>query len=656
MAVSVYFSCSCEPNTDEAIAAKWLKDLFVEEFKDSDINGNLYIIPSLQIYGQAVRDIDMVVMGNFDGLTYDHVKTKQGEDRCLKIESFIANIELKSMPCHRIKRSNGAYQVKYENTGWHDASDQCRKAKFSLRDHIKEQLCSDFYIVDLLWFRSVNTQQLNDLRNNQEDNVLPNSFSVKQFFEKIALSASIKQNSFSVLNSPIKGGRSSIEDIYNLLIEERTPVGLTLRKFNAVSVNSESVTDIVKNILNNTGSKLNYITGRAGTGKTILLLQTAFCLASEQKKRCKILTYNNALVSDIKRVLDFTKIPDGINKQTISISTFDSFFQTLFRQYKIINSVLIPVGKNYTSEYGKAMQDLLIRVQKMSRCHDDKCIKEFDENLDWDYILIDEAQDVSDIEKELFFLLYSPKRLIIADGVDQFVKSNTKQNWIQGIEDFSSPKSLILERRQKSSLARFLNAFASRCTINWKVEENIELTGGEIFVVDSYDVNIHQKLKENCKNNECENYDILILEPPSLGETDENGIVRFRYLDDYKRANINVFDGFNAQNRQKYPTHDECRLFQYDSCRGLEGWCVVCDFLDELVEYKMNQCVVDNDSLLSENEQRRRYALLWTLIPLTRAVDTLVITLKDPDSEIGVILKDLCDSFSSFAHWNINQN
>ena len=115
----------------------------------------------------------------------------------------------------------------------------------------------------------------------------------------------------------------------------------------------------------------------------------------------------------------------------------------------------------------------------------------------------------------------------------------------------------------------------------------------------------------------------------------------------------NLFDGVDYANRTKYPTHNECRLYQYDSCRGLEGWCVVCLNLDELVDYKKKTCTIDTNSLLSEEEQRKRYALLWTLIPLSRPIDTLVITLQNPQSEIGEILKDLCDSFSDFATWKI---
>ena len=40
-------------------------------------------------------------------------------------------------------------------------------------------------------------------------------------------------------------------------------------------------------------------------------------------------------------------------------------------------------------------------------------------------------------------------------------------------------------------------------------------------------------------------------------------------------------------------------------------------------------------------------------MPLTRPVDTLIITLKDQNSEVGLMLKQLADVYSDFIEWNI---
>ena len=70
-----------------------------------------------------------------------------------------------------------------------------------------------------------------------------------------------------------------------------------------------------------------------------------------------------------------------------------------------------------------------------------------------------------------------------------------------------------------------------------------------------------------------------------------------------------------------------------ESCRGLEGWVTVCLELDEFVKYKHDSFKDDSQNLelaLDSLEQKQQKNVnQWSLIPLTRAIDTLVITIKD---------------------------
>ena len=50
---------------------------------------------------------------------------------------------------------------------------------------------------------------------------------------------------------------------------------------------------------------------------------------------------------------------------------------------------------------------------------------------------------------------------------------------------------------------------------------------------------------------------------------------------------------------------------------------------------------------------KKRNVYLWSLMPLTRPIDTLVITLNNPDSEVGKMLKELADTYKDFVEWNI---
>lgn len=270
------------------------------------------------------------------------------------------------------------------------------------------------------------------------------------------------------------------------------------------------------------------------------------------------------------------------------------------------------------------------------------------------YILVDEAQDWSDAEKSILFKIYGPEHIIVADGIDQFIRSGVKQHWERNVNVNAISKTMGM--RQKSNLTRFVNAFAKAAKLNWEVKVNRNLLGGKVRIISEYSLAEHQKLIQNCKANDCENYDILLLCPPRMVAR-KNGESHFMYSEAVKDAGIDIFDGTNKELREQYSTNvKECRLYQYDSCRGLEGWCTVCLEFDELLKYKEN-IYRDNAeqslALESPEDRRHRFVYLWSLMPLTRPMDTLVITLRNPDSEVGRMLHDIADAYSDFVEWEI---
>ena len=126
----------------------------------------------------------------------------------------------------------------------------------------------------------------------------------------------------------------------------------------------------------------------------------------------------------------------------------------------------------------------------------------------------------------------------------------------------------------------------------------------------------------------------------------------------WKDAGFALFDGTDDRKRGQYPTKvEECRIFQYESCRGLEGWVVSCLQFDKLLEWKRdsfnNSNLSDSLALESKDEKLKKYLWMWTMLPFTRAIDRLVITLKDPDSEIGKLLKRVAEKNSDVVSWEI---
>ena len=56
-------------------------------------------------------------------------------------------------------------------------------------------------------------------------------------------------------------------------------------------------------------------------------------------------------------------------------------------------------------------------------------------------------------------------------------------------------------------------------------------------------------------------------------------------------------------------------------------------------------------ALESIEEKRRRFVYLWALIPLTRAIDTLVITLSDSNGYIAKMLREVYEENPDFVEW-----
>ncbi len=75
--------------------------------------------------------------------------------------------------------------------------------------------------------------------------------------------------------------------------------------------------------------------GRAGTGKTVKLLHISYELYRKQEQRCLILTYNKALVSDLRRIIALAKVSDDIAAATIALRTIHSFIRSLMLGFGI---------------------------------------------------------------------------------------------------------------------------------------------------------------------------------------------------------------------------------------------------------------------------------------------------------------------------------
>ncbi len=63
-----------------------------------------------------------------------------------------------------------------------------------------------------------------------------------------------------------------------------------------------------------------------------------------------------------------------------------------------------------------------------------------------------------------------------------------------------------------------------------------------------------------------------------------------------RTKNYEVYDAVDRGTRDTIPrSNRECRIVQYDSCRGLEGWTVILDEFDTFFENKLFEATKKDD-------------------------------------------------------------
>lgn len=655
----------------EKQAAEQLAQSFKSEFdlNHKQAQGEVLILSNLTLYGQKVKDIDILIVGFLNNLKLKiNCKSKNLSGEITKtslkeidVKSFCYVIELKDHSIERIQMNGPNLQVKYKD-GWHDATDQSKNQKDSLFSYFYDNLGFKPWVYNFIWLRNVNQSEFDNLIK-QNTNIFSNEFSFRDIIQKsteqeIPLHSSNPDICyFSCINKDhsTEFNTNKIIEVFSLFEQVRNACGdLTRQKIELLSRKIIEEQRYIDKI----GDKLTILAGRAGTGKTVRLLQIAVELAKKEDARCLILTYNHALVSDIRRIIALSGIGDSIDSSTVQINTLHSYFIGLLNGFGLINNGI--AENNFNAEYTINIEELAQYLQENILTQDDinQLLQKNYEINGWDYILIDEAQDWSENEKNILFRIYGKEHIIVADGVDQFMRSGEKQNWARGLKQNTDFYKKTEEKglRQKYNLVNFANQYAAECNLNWKVEPNQFFVGGKIIIsTKPYDSTLHKEIYKKTSKNGNEAYDILFLVPPGL-VVNNNGKTEFKLNNAYKNAGIHVFDGTNRVLREKYPVNvKESRLFQYDSCRGLEGWAVICLQFDELIKYRFDSFKPipnENDLQLSSfEEERNKYVSLWSLMPLTRAIDTLVITLKDKNSEIARKLKAISDNNTDIIEW-----
>lgn len=644
------------PGTQEYVACERLRKLILQSWPDSGDAGldDIRLVPSAKTYGQRVQDIDVILIGALKKPR--PVESPDAKPSSFTILSFFWTIELKSHP--RVDFEGGKVYVEYaKNSKRHDASEQSEQQKYSVLGYLKANGITNLpRVVNFIWLSHVNRAGL--------PTGVHNIFGADDTWQgMLTRCLSLEKTNLD------KYERTMIQAIFPQTKPQEILDSATIftRKLVATPLNRQKVEMISAKLLEDQqysekmGQQFLAFRGRGGTGKTIKLLRLAYDLYISRASKVLILTYNLALVADIKRLFAIMGIPQTSDMPSVHIASIHSY---LYHTLKDLGLDVAP--KLFLQNFDRLKKEALALEAINS-----------DDIEHWDFVLIDEAQDWPPDERDLLFKIYSPLRIIVADGIDQLVRGSRPLNWPESVG--KHPKQVVPLRkslRLKANLCRFANEFASDLGYNgWKLDVAEELHGGRIIVVvgplESMQGVVDECISDAHRLNNSP-VDMLVCCPPRLAAHEKLPTPQVIDDDDSDAAKSKpklsalaktlitwgheVWDGTSSDVRRSFASEiNQLRLVQYESCRGLEGWTVFCFSLDSLYDYKIQgfePTKGDKDLFVSDDDAARRFAQSWLMIPLTRAIDTIVLHVTDAAHPVTQALRATAKKMPGAVHWH----
>lgn len=626
-------------DTSEYHAATRLRTLISEEWPDVSASekDRICIIPAVKCFGQKVQDIDLLVVGRLHKpIKLPNRLWMKANDQKLVL-SFVLAIEVKAHRENSVVFEGGKVFVKYAGSLKKDASEQSHKQRFAALEYMKSHLpMNPPNVVNLIWLTSYPTESI---PKSPTHNVLGAGSSWADF---LCTLTDLQQQWLSTPDhAMLQAFPQKYQDKY---IDE--VISVFTKKVSATPTDRLKVERITKKIIDDQqyaqklGEQLLVFRGRGGTGKTIRLIRIAYALFEELQSRTVLLTYNLTLVSDIKRTLAIIGVPTDSDGPVMRVLSVQKFMLDLMKDAGIIATI----DEDALDKYDSLLLELI------------QLVDAFDANdkPDYDFVLIDEAQDWPEAERDIVFKMFGPQRCIVADGVDQLTRSARSTDWtsrLKGVPHQVVPLRQSL--RLKASLAEFVNEFAAELDVpGWRLQVNNEISGGRVTIVIG-SLRATQKVLDEVfsalSDGANRPIDSLVCVPNLSSSSHTRSI-----LESLRRVGIGCWDGTVRKNRTTFPTDvEETRMVTYDSCRGLEGWSVVCVSLDRLFDIKEAHFSDDQpDDLYVTQEQRaRRFAAAWIMIPLTRAMDHLIIHIENPEHLLAEIAMRMESKFGGAGGW-----
>ena len=600
---------------------------------------NIKIAANVKISGYRVSDIDLVLVGRFGrGRRFRprrHLRDVQGNrviGKPVTVANLVVAAEVKDHGPGAVEFVGDKVNVRYSRGGpprWKSASDQNIAQVHALRAYLSD-VGAECYVHRCLIMRGLDRAPL--------AGVIAGQFDGEAFLSALAAESALARKGSSVVLA--SGNDKRVNNALRAPIF-RPVVPSTLDRIRMDRIASQP--DRVAQLLPLVGQRMVELRGPGGTGKTVMLLQLAWQSYRQFGKRALVLTYNHALAADIRRLLALMGVPSTAEGGGIAVDTVMSFMYSWFSRLQLFER-----AEPDFARYDELCRETTEMLEAGAISDNDisAIVAADPDRFDFDQFVVDEAQDWPQAEVDLLKALYASSRICIADGIDQLVRG-ARARWERGTP--SSERHVVsLSRclRMKRNLAIFANDIARDSGTAVDLVPNEEAGGGRVVVLaGGYEryPRLHDQLLAEARSAGNAEIDFLLCVPP--GEvTSEGKAQRHSRIGRYLQARgLMVWDGVDERVRRDFVRSvDSYRVVQYASCRGLEGWVVILDRLDEFWHECFSnrlQRGFDNRTLDEAEAAATRVAWRWVLIALTRPIDTLVITITEFDSVLGQRVK-----------------